>query len=70
MKHPTRCTIECVKVLLLQLKTRQLLMGAGYCQWGGLTDRNGCGSRARKEGRKARKYIRICNYNRPEKSKV
>ena len=71
-------------------------MGAGYCQWGGLTDRNiyniygdahltsryhhaknhvprsnGCrrtGCDARKDGRKARKYIRISitvqEYNR------
>ena len=40
--------------------TRQLPMGAGYCQWGGLTERNqaprsiGCGRRARdtrKEGK-------------------
>ncbi len=22
--------------------TRQLLMGAGHCQWGGFTDRNVC----------------------------
>ena len=26
----------------MQYGTRQLPMGAGYCQWGGLTDRNIC----------------------------
>ncbi len=59
----------------IQYGTRQLPMGAGYCQWGGLTDRNIYNhsplhvyigplatagepvTHARKERRKARKYI-------------
>ncbi len=51
-------------------------MGAGYCQWGGLTDRNVCNipkimpigqsaaaGEAKTNGRKARKYIRIVTKN-------
>ncbi len=32
----------CVHIFHVQSNTRQLPMGAGHCQWGGLTDRNIC----------------------------
>ncbi len=36
------CHCEIRNMDIGQLATRQLPIGAGYCQWGGFTDRNVC----------------------------
>ncbi len=56
-------------LFIVKYLTRQLPMGAGYCQWGGLSYRNiyniitegplVAAGEPRNHGRKARKYIRI-----------